>query len=511
LELRDFLRILRAHWIGLVVFVVLGTALAYGYALLQPRVYTANATGYVTIASPSGADAGTALVSTQAAQQQVTSFVNIGTWRSVAQYAIDALHLDTSPQALAGQVSVTNPTGTVFVTVSANASSPVAARDLAEAWVRGMRKQIIALETGTAADATADGAATSGAAASGDTATGDAAASGDAATGNSADVKPAVDLVPGDSAALPTAPSSPNVKRYVGIGALAGLVLGIAYVLIRHVLDRRVRDPREIERQTGATVVGWIPQQKGLGTDRTFFDLDGASSSGSFTPAVEALRELRTNLQYMNIDDPPRIIVVTSPLPGDGKSVTAANLARSLAAAGQHTVLIDADLRRPVVASEFGFADAPGLTDLLAGRAAIGDVAHVADKGGNLMVFTAGRIPPNPSEVLGSKRMRELLADLRKEAIVILDSPPTLPVTDAAVLSASADGVLMVVSAGHTTYDMLQRSLANIERANGRSLGVVLNKVPRRGTDAGYYGYYGYAGGYAGEAPASTADPVDAR
>jgi len=365
----------------------------------------------------------------------------------------------------------------VFVTVSATSSDPKAARDLAEAWVRGMQQQVAALQTG----------------------------------GGSG--HPAVDLVPGDSAALPTAPSSPNVLRYVQIGLIVGLVLGVAYMLIRHVLDRRVRDPQEIERKTRATVVGWIPRQKDLGTARTFFEADGVHSAAGFSPAVEAVRELRTNLQYMSVDEPPRVIVVTSPLPGDGKSVTAANLARSLAAAGERTVLIDADLRRPVVAASLSLPESPGLTDILAGRVTLSDVAHVVDADRNLVVITAGRIPPNPSEVLGSKRMTALLAELRREATVIIDSPPAVPVTDAAVLSAAADGVLTVVSAGHTTYDLLQRSLANVERAGGRSLGVVLNKVPRRGASAGNYGYYGarYATGYASAETTAEAERIEMR
>lgn len=474
MELRDVLRMLRAHWIGLVALVLLGGLASYGYAMLQPRVYTASSTGFVTVRSDN-TDAGTTMVSTQIARDQVASFVDIGTWRSVAEYAIKTLNLQTTPEALVSHVSVTNPADTVFVTVSATASQPKAARDLAEAWVRGMQQQVVALQT----------------------------------SGGSG--QPAVDLVPGDSAALPTSPSSPNIVRYVQIGLLVGLALGIAYMLVRHLLDRRVRDPREIERQTHATVVGWIPRQKDLGTSRTFFEADGVHSAAGFSPAVEAVRELRTNLQYMNVDDPPRVIVVTSPLPGDGKSVTAANLARSLAAAGERTVLIDADLRRPVVAASFGLPDSPGLTDVLAGRVTLSDVAHIVDSDRNLVVITAGRIPPNPSEVLGSQRMKALLKELRREATVIVDSPPAVPVTDAAVLSASADGVLTVVSAGRTTYDLLQRSLANIERAGGKSLGVVLNKVPRRGASAGNYGYYGarYGGEYAPNETPGVPEKVD--
>ncbi|MBS1905440.1 MAG: polysaccharide biosynthesis tyrosine autokinase [Actinobacteria bacterium] len=469
MELRDVLRLLRAHWIGIVVLVALGTAGAFGYAMTRPRVYTASATGYVTLRT-ARTDVGAAMDNSQAAEQQMASFVNIGTWHSVAEYAIDTLHLDTTPQALVGQVTVTNPPGTVFLAVSANAATPTAARDLAETWVRSMQKQAVALQP---------------------------------ADGNGA---AAVVLVPRDDAALPSTPSSPNIVKYIEIGAAIGLALGLIYMLIRHLLDRRVRDPREIERQTGATVVGWLPLQKALGEGRPLFGSDESLSSLGYHPAVEAVRELRTNLQYMSIDDPPRVIVVTSPLPGDGKSVTAANLARSLADAGQHTVLIDADLRRPVIDTVFSLSNAVGLTDLLAGRASLADVAHVIDSSKNLVVLTAGRIPPNPGEVLGSNRMRELLKDLSAEATVIIDSPPTIPVSDAAVLSASADGVLTVVSAGRTTYDLLLRSLTNIERAGGRSLGVVLNKVPRRGTSVRNYGYYGYQYGraYAPHEPTPT-------
>ena len=134
MELRDVLRMLRAHWIGLVALILLGGLASYGYAMLQPRVYTASSTGFVTVRSDN-ADAGTTMVSTQIARDQVASFVDIGTWRSVAEYAIKTLNLQTTPEALVSHVSVANPADTVFVTVSAPASDPQATRDLAEAWV----------------------------------------------------------------------------------------------------------------------------------------------------------------------------------------------------------------------------------------------------------------------------------------------------------------------------------------------------------------------------------------
>ena len=167
----------------------------------------------------------------------------------------------------------------------------------------------------------------------------------------------------------------------------------------------------------------------------------------------------------------------------DGKSTTAANLAVSLAAAGEPVILIDADLRRPVISTLFGLPDGAGLTDVIAGRASVDEVSHRIDE--NLLVIGAGRIPPNPSELLGSLRMRELVGHLSSSALVIIDTPPLLPVTDAAILATRADGALIVTSAGRTTYDMLQKALENLEKANARALGVVLNKVPRRGAAGG--------------------------
>ena len=239
---------------------------------------------------------------------------------------------------------------------------------------------------------------------------------GDGTSGSSA-----VTVVAGDSARLPTAPSSPNTRLNVALGALIGLALGIGYAVIRHVLDRRLRDPRDIERETGVAVVGTIPLDKDLAASRRVLVFDEVLGDSGSVIVAEALRELRTNLQFMSVDNPPRSIVVTSPVPGDGKSTTAANLAVSLAAAGEPVILIDADLRRPVISSLFGLPDGAGLTDVIAGRATVDDVSHRIDD--TLMVIGAGRIPPNPSELLGSQRMRDLVKQLSASALVIIDTP----------------------------------------------------------------------------------------
>jgi capsular exopolysaccharide synthesis family protein len=451
MELRDYLRIVRAHWVGILVLTILGAAIAFGWSALQPRVYTATASGYVK-STTSGSDAGSAIVGNQLVSSKIASFVDIGSWRSVADSAIDELGLDTTPEALVNRVDVSNPLDTSIIRVSASAGSPEEARDLAEAWVAGMAQEVDRQE-------------------------------GDGTPGSAA-----VGISLGESARLPMGPSSPNTKLNLALGTLIGLALGIAYAVTRHVLDRRVRNPRDIERETSTSVVGTLPLEKNMQGQRQLLTFEGRSQASASSAVSEAMRELRTNLQFMDVDHPPRIIVVTSPLPGDGKSTTAANLALGLAAAGQPTVLIDADLRRPVMGEIFGLPEGAGLTDVLAGRAHLDDVMHNPGHG-DLAVLTAGRIPPNPSEVLGSQRMRDLLSGLAKAGTVIVDSPPTIPVTDAAVLSTTADGVLLVVSAGRTTFEMMQKALQNIAKANGRVLGVVLNKVPRRGAESTYYGY----------------------
>jgi capsular exopolysaccharide synthesis family protein len=455
-ELRDYLRIMRAHWIVIVAATVLGALIGFGWSMLQPKVYTADATGIVSVKAADDST-GSAMIGNQLAQSRVKSYLNLGTWRAVGESAAEELGIDDSPEDLVKRVTVTNPIDTVALKVTAEGSTPEEAQKLAEAWLRGMSVEINKVEGGTAE-------------------------------------KPAnVSLTVGDSAKLPTDPSSPNTKLNTLIGALIGLALGIGYAFIRNTLDRRVRHPRDIERETGVSVIGTLPLEKSLDGERKVIDFSADSERDISHHTIEAMRELRTNLQFIDVDNPPRVIVVTSSVPGDGKSTVAVNLASSLAAAGQWAILIDCDLRRPVISDIFGVPGDVGLTDILAGRAELQDVAHRPRADMPLAVVPAGRIPPNPSELLGSKRMHEFIQSLSETAIVILDTPPVLPVTDAAVLAASADGVVVVASAGKTTFDMLNRAVENIQRTKGRVLGIVLNRVPRTGAGSAYYGkeYYG--------------------
>ena len=469
MDLREYLRVFRAHWLGMVLITLLGVAVAFGWTLLQPKVYTADASAIVQ-ANTTGAtgdnNLSTAMLGNSLTSGRVKTYVALGQSRAVADGVIKDLGLDVSADQLVKQVTVTNTVDTTTLKVTADAATPEKARDVAEAWVRSMGAEVNRLETSDPAQ------------------------------------KGAVFLSPIDSARLPDSPSSPNTRLALALGGLVGLAIAVGYGLLRYTLDRRIRSVEQVERETGKPVVGTIPEEKTFTADNRLLPFDGGTSSSSESAHLfgigEAMRELRTNLQYMDVDNPPRIIVVTSPLPGDGKSTISSNLAVTLASSGQPVVLIDGDLRRPMIDTVFGLPRGAGISDVLAGRATIAEVAQRFGNG-QLLVVTAGKVPPNPSEVLGSARMRELLKSIAREAIVIIDAPPLIPVTDAAVLAHSADGAVIVGTIGKTTFEVLGKAIGNLERAGARALGLVLNRVPKRGSGAAYYGYQYHGEYYRGD------------
>lgn len=449
MELRDYLRGLRRHWIAILLLTVLGVGVGYGWTLLQTPVYEASASGFV--ASRQTEDVSMSTVGDSLARSKVQSYLDIAGWRVVAEHAIEELELDTTPEALVTQVAVTNTPDTVILKITAHGPTPIEARDLAEAWIRGMVAAIDEIE-------------------------------GTGVPGSSP-----VTIIPGDSASLPSSPIFPDVTTALLVGGVLGFGFGVAFALIRTVSDRRIRVTDDVEARTGLAVVGSIPFVEKLSDGHRV--LEPAKDDHSDFAVREALRVVRTNLQFMDVDHPPRTIVITSPLPGDGKSAMACNIAVTLAAGGKNVVLIDGDLRRSTVATSMGLPAGAGLTDVLAGRADLVDVLQRAPQSPNLLVLAAGSVPPNPSEVLGSERMSKLLADLAKHATVIIDAPPILPVTDAAVLGHQADGVLLVLSVGKTTYDLVEKSRDALTKARGRILGIVLNKIPTRGVNASPYAH----------------------
>lgn len=459
LTLADYLRVARVHWKGIVAFTVVSTLIAFGWAALQPRIYASESTGIVVTG---GADnLSLSLAGDNLAKSKAKNYKSVASSRLIADRVKATTGLDTSADALLGSVTISVPSDTAEIRVSAESTSPETAQRVADAWVLGLAEQVAEIEGPSAGDAAA----------------------------------PPVRIIALGKAVLPTAPVSPNVRLILAAGALVGLLLGVAYALVRNHLDRRLRRPADIERLFGVPVIGTLPIDHRLDDRSKVLDgrAHGAADAGYGSHAMpEALRELRTNLQFIDVDNPPRIIVVTSSVPSEGKSTVAANLAVTMAAAGENVVVVDGDLRRPTVVDVFQLVPGAGVTDVLSGHAELEDVIQPWGVMPNLFVLGSGRIPPNPSELLGSQAMRNMLQTLANDATVIIDAPPLLPVTDAAVLSRVADGAIVVVRAGKTTQDELGKSLGNLNRAKGHILGTILNCVPTSGAESyGYYGSYG--------------------
>ncbi len=337
-------------------------------------------------------------------------------------------------------------------------------------------------------------------------------------------------------AKTPTTPVSPKPVRDGVIGVLVGLLLGIGISLLREQMDGHLRSPEEVEQVTHLPLLAVLPFD-----DRSARgNIELATIDQPLGPLSEAIRSLRTSIQFLGAERPVRVIVITSSVPGEGKSLVAANLAVVCAEAGYATHLVSGDLRRSSVSSWFGVpSHAPGLSDLVAKLRPAGmapgpngagpDQAdplsrNHAERGPtlsdvlvrspipNLDVLPPGRVPPNPTELLGSRRMAKLLGELAGSAdIIIIDTPPLLPVTDAAILAAASDGVVFVTALGETHRGAVARSKAILEASGVRILGVVVNKAPTSG--AGYYNAYaGYYGPDAdGETPKRSRRPGAAR
>jgi capsular exopolysaccharide family len=270
------------------------------------------------------------------------------------------------------------------------------------------------------------------------------------------------------------------------------LVLVYAAIFLRRALDQRIRTRDDATKATGASILGVLPVSDDLNEENI---VNGNTDDHI---AQESIRQLRTNLRFVNVDTPPRSFIVTSAVPGEGKSTVSLSLARAMADAGSPVILIDADLRRPTVAKKLKLDAKVGLTQVLAGQVEIANAVHQLGDS-NLFVLPAGRIPPNPSELLGSDKMRQLINELSEEFIVVVDVPPLLPVTDASLLSHSVDGVILVGSIGRSHREQMTEAANILKKVNANLLGMVLNRAPRKGLGNSYYGF-GYASAYVGYA-----------
>ncbi|MDQ3664605.1 MAG: polysaccharide biosynthesis tyrosine autokinase, partial [Actinomycetota bacterium] len=412
--------------------------------------YAATAQLGVSTPSGGGADAYQGGLFSQA---RVTSYAELITGQEIAARVVEDPGIGGSPQDTAEQLTSTVVPETVLFNLTATDPDPGRAQLLANAVADEFTRFVERFETPP----------------------------GKANAPINAEVT--------DAADLPTSPVSPQVVRNVGLAAVLGLLLGIGLAVLRETLDTSVKNVGEVEEVLGASVLGTVRFDSGAEKRPLITELD------SHHQRVEAFRVLRTNLQFVDVDSPSRVYVVSSSLPDEGKTTTASNLAIMLAQAGLRVCLVETDLRRPKLSDYLRVESAVGLTTVLIGRIDLADaVQHYGDDG--LHVLTSGANPPNPAELLQSRGMSDVVTRLRQHYdIVLLDAPPLLPVTDAALLGAQADGVLVVVRHGSTSRDQLREAGDRLTAVGARVIGAVLNRAPTRGGDA--YGYgYGYGYGY---------------
>ncbi|MCZ2846985.1 polysaccharide biosynthesis tyrosine autokinase [Modestobacter sp. VKM Ac-2978] len=388
----------------------------------------------------------------QFAQQRVASYTGFLTGNELAARVVRELGSDITAAEVAESIDATTVPGTVLIDVTVTSSSAARADEIAAALSQAFPALVADLESG----------------------------------GDEADAPVNVELT--DRPDVAVEPSPPLAVENTLVGVLLGLVLGGAAAIARVLLDRTVTDQELAEDIAGAPVTGVVFHDDALHAGHT---LDGVAPR-----TAEQYRQLATSLQYLNVDAPPTVIMVSSSVPSEGKTTMVVNLALALAEAGHRVTVVEADLRRPKVTEYLGLVSGAGVTNVLTGTADVEDVVQLVGEG-QLRVIAAGPTPPNPSRLLGSSQMAALLAKLRSDNdYVLVDAAPLLPVADSRALAASVDGVLLSIRHGSTTKDQLREAVAALGGVGATTLGVVLNLVPLRSDLAAAHAYgleYGYA------------------
>ena len=455
MNIQDFVKLLRNRWVTIAVTALITILAAVAYTLLTTPLY--QATTRLFVSTTSGSSTSDLYNGNRLSQERVLSYTQLVMGETLAQRTIDRLQLDVSAKDLKAKITAKSKPDTVLIDVSVLDKSPVAARDIANALSDEFVVMARELETPVPG------------------------------------AKPDARVVVEQRASVPEYPVVPSKRRNLALGIILGGMLGIVLAFLRDLLDNTVKSQEVVEDITGTGAVGYIPFDKGIVENPAIsFDKDNSSTA-------EAFRKLRTNLQFLTVDHPPRVIVITSSSPSEGKTTTSINVALALAEADHSVVLVDGDLRRPRLANYLDVLGSVGVSTVLSGAAPLDEVLQQT-KFPRLTVLAAGTTPPNPSELLGSLAAEKMLRDLRARFdYVIIDSAPVLAVTDGAILAAKSDGALVVVRAGKTRRDQLAHAIGMLNDVGATLLGAVLTMLPTRGSGAYSYNYYYYYGGSYGD------------
>jgi receptor protein-tyrosine kinase len=429
-DLKQMTAALRAAWWLPVLGLLVGGGLALGVTLLQTPVYDSSTQLFV---STTNSAPNQAVQASQLSEQRADAYSRLITSEDVAQRVIDALDLDMSPGELGRAISASS--STVLIDVTVTDPSPRRAQSIAEALGTEFPEYVAELESRGGGE-------------------------------------PPVQVSVTDAPGLPGEASAPNPVRNIALGLLTGLLLGVALALLRARLDQSVRDEETLSELVGAPVIGHVVKDDKVAAQHV---VDRGTAGGR---VGENFREIRNNLQWLNVDSPPTVIAVTSPLPDEGKTTTVINLALALVDSGRRVAVIEGDLRKPKVTQYLGLVRGVGLTNVLAGTAQVGEVVQRYDDK-DLWVLAAGPKPPNPGELLASSQMLALIEKLRGEYdYVLIDVPPVLPVADVPGLAAYVDGLLLAVRYGGASPEQLRRAAEVLGRVQATTLGVIFTLVP---------------------------------
>lgn len=517
LEIRRYFRIFRRWWWLLLAATLLAAGGSYLATRSQPRIYSSRARVMVGTSIQS---LNPDWVAINTAEQLAQTYAELATTRPALQGVIDRLGLQASPDILRGMVAVKPSQGTQILDITVVDTDPLRAAAIANAVAEELVRQSPggseSPEAGIRRDveeqlrdlksridmAREEVQNLEAAILQEDSARAIAELKNrrdllqqqisqwqatyaqlyTAYTGNQANTLTIV-----EPAEPNYTPIGPQTSTNVLLAGATGALLAVGAILLLEYLDDTVKNGEEITELTGLPFLGLIPRVREKATEQLLTQHEPRSAFS------ECFRTLRTNLQFSGFDRPLRTILVTSPQPTEGKSTIVANLGVVLAQAGRRVIVVDTDLRRPILHHIFHKENEWGLTGALFGEGLQTDDGLLSTGVENLRFLPSGPLPPNPSEILGSQRMGDLLSHLQEQAdVVLLDSPPLLTMADASVLAARVDGVVLVADAGKTRREALKKAAEALRRVGARTLGVVLNRVGLHSEGYSYYYYYSY-------------------